>query len=204
MTAPVPRPRRPRWHQWWFVGLVAACIVPATIVMFQVAHLARVVDRQDTEIKRLHKANTTQAATLEANGLPTAGVPGTPGTDGQAGTPGANGRDGTDGRDGLSIRGQAGPMGPPGPPGVNGTNGTDGADGAPGRDGASIQGPAGPAGPQGLSGPAGPQGESGPQGPKGDPGEPAVAVQVPDGLGGWCFATDPDGDGVYMCPEAAV
>lgn len=44
----------------------------------------------------------------------------------------------------------------------------------------------------------------GPQGPKGDPGLSPVAVQVPDGLGGWCLATDSDRDGVYMCPEAAV
>jgi len=39
------------------------------------------------------------------------------------------------------------------------------------------------------------EGEPGPAGPA------AIAISVPDGQGGWCLATDGDGDGVYMCPE---
>jgi len=188
--------RRPTWHTAVY-GLMLSLGVVAALTFAQ-------------SVVRLQQVVKQQGDTLEAHGLPRDGKPGSAGrdgADGKAGALGTDGKDGAPGRDGLSIRGQTGASGPPGATGTTGKAGEDGTDGAAGRDGASIQGPAGPAGPQGAPGPAGAQGEQGPAGPqgeKGDPGLSPVAVQVPDGLGGWCLATDSDRDGVYMCPEAAV
>lgn len=35
------------------------------------------------------------------------------------------------------------------------------------------------------------------------PADGAAGKPGTDGQGGWCLATDPDGDGVYMCPDVA-
>lgn len=111
------------------------------------------------------------------------------------------------------VRGEKGTQGPPGPPGATvvgprGQRGATGPPGAAGEDGApGVAGPAGetgasgPAGPTGTAGPAGAQGPAGPQGPAGEDGRTPVGIEVPDGAGGSCLAVDPDGDGVYACPD---
>lgn len=114
---------------------------------------------------------------------------GADGTDGTAGERGARGLPGDDGTDGLD--GADGATGPQGP------QGEQGEEGPPGMEGRTI------AGPQGEPGPTGPQGDPGPagaQGPIGAIGPAPAGIVIPDGNGGTCTATDPDGDGVYACP----
>jgi hypothetical protein len=122
------------------------------------------------------------------------------GADGASGERGSRGLPGQDGRDGDD--GAPGPPGEPGPPGPAGSNGGPGSNGDPGAEGA--QGPVGPIGATGPQGEPGPAGAQGPAGPIGATGPAPTGIVVPDGEGGWCTATDPDGDGVYACPGVLV
>jgi hypothetical protein len=111
------------------------------------------------------------------------------GEDGTDGSPGSRGSRGPQG-----ATGEQGPQGEPGPPGPPGPVGPMGDEGLPGQ---GTRGETGSTGPQG---PAGETGAQGPQGPAGPAGPAPSGIVIPDGLGGFCTAVDPDGDGIYACP----
>jgi hypothetical protein len=112
-----------------------------------------------------------------------------------------HGEDGTDGAAGdRGIRGPQGATGEQGPPGPPGPPGPVGADGINGISHRGEQGPPGVDGPPGPQGPAGETGAQGPQGAAGPVGPAPAGIVIPDGLGGFCTAVDPEGDGIYACP----
>lgn len=147
---------------------------------------------------------TGRSGRMGARGLN--GLRGEPGKPGDRGAIGATGPSGP--------QGEPGPTGPPGPqglqgiPGIQGNTGEVGPRGDPGQKGEkgdpgdpATTGPPGPPGPAGMDGASGPMG---PAGADGAPGSLVLSVQTacPDGNGGFVegFATDPDGDGTFLCP----
>jgi hypothetical protein len=178
----------------WHYGVAT---LAGTLLVLPAALVVVTFQAQTARVDQLERIVERQAVALEAVGIDTDGSP-MPGRDGTTGPQGPPGADGDDGRNGLSIRGPQGESGADGGDGTDGDAGLDGEAGTPGRPG--QQGPQGEPGPQGEQGPAGADGAPGEPGPQGPQGDPPLAVQVPDGMGGWCLASDADGDGVYACP----
>jgi hypothetical protein len=122
------------------------------------------------------------------------GAPGNTGPEGPPGPAGPKGATGATGKTGANPECDVAPtfcVGNVGPQGVQGPQGAAGIAGATGATGAT--GPIGPMGPAGPTGPTGDAGTNGTDGTNGAPGPYPLAVNDPDGSGGW-----------YSCPETST
>lgn len=127
----------------------------ASLRASNIALQRELVERHETETRKLEDAIFKRLADLKD------GKDGEDGRDGEPGAVGPRGDAGNDGADGA--KGDTGERGPQGETGADGATGNDGAvgpAGEPGRDGND-----------GAPGPQGERGEQGPQGPAGEPGE---------------------------------
>lgn len=160
---------------------------------------------------RLEQLSEQTEALARSGGPAAEGVPGAAGLPGLTGDRGPRGFDGAPGSRGepgpIGLRGETGATGAAGPAGGDGAQGPAGADGAAGVNGVDGgQGPPGPPGPAGADGGTGPAGVDGGQGPAGPPGPGPTSFSFTFGNGGnqtTVVCTDPDGDLVYECVEAA-